>query len=245
MAVVQDGQNLLAQLQAGQYFGERALLGAEVRAADVHAKTKLVCYRLSRKQFEDLLGSTDEIWRYEALRRVPLLYNLTERSQWRLAHALRQEIIPKGQVVFNMGDPGDNFYIIQEGVFSCRGQGGKELTRIGDGSCFGELVLLREDKRAATVVALTNAKVLVLSREEFNRTLGTLAQLKHVWCFENLRKVPLFHSLPIETLGKLAQVRSNPPCTGLIKPLIGVFSAGNGPHQPRCWRECHHQGRGG
>ena len=203
--VLGNGQTLLAELTAGQYFGERALMGAELRAADVNAKTRLVCYRLSRKQFEDLLGTVEEVWRYEALRRVPLLYNLTERSQWRLAHALRQEVMPKGHVVFNLGDNGDNFYIIQEGSFTCMGQGGKELARIGEGSCFGELALLRQDKRAATVVALTDAKVLVLSRDEFNKTLGTLVQLKHVWCFENLRKVQLFQSLPVETIGKLAQ----------------------------------------
>ena len=36
---------------------------------------------------------------------------------------------------------------------------GKELARIGEGSCFGELALLRQDTRAATVIALTSAQV--------------------------------------------------------------------------------------
>jgi CRP-like cAMP-binding protein len=48
--------------------------------------------------------------------------------------------------------------ITQEGVFTCCDENGRELARIGEGSCFGELALLRQDRRAATVIAMTPAK---------------------------------------------------------------------------------------
>ena len=50
---------------------------------------------------------------------VPLLYNLSERQFWQLACAMESVKFSKGQVVFHKGDPGDAFYIIQEGTFTC------------------------------------------------------------------------------------------------------------------------------
>lgn len=50
---------------------------------------------------------------------IPLLYNLSERDLWRLAKAMVTQKMSKGQVVFQKGDPGDAFYIIKEGAFTC------------------------------------------------------------------------------------------------------------------------------
>ena len=57
------------------------------------------------------------------------------------------------------GEPGDEFYIIEEGTFSIFDDKKTELARVGKGSCFGELALIKQDVRAANVVALTDAKV--------------------------------------------------------------------------------------
>lgn len=73
-ALVKDGANgtLLTRLGPGQHFGERALMGGDVRAADVVAETRLVVYKLCSEHFAELLGSVDEIWRFEALQKVNL-----------------------------------------------------------------------------------------------------------------------------------------------------------------------------
>lgn len=57
-------------MSAGQFFGDRALLGGETRAADVMAEARMVCYVLSAASFAELLGSTEEIWRFEHLKEV-------------------------------------------------------------------------------------------------------------------------------------------------------------------------------
>ena len=64
-----------------------------------------------------------------------------------------------------------------------------ELARISKGSCFGELALLRQDARAASVRALTDALVLACHRNDFIQKLGSLADIRHMWRFEALRKV--------------------------------------------------------
>ena len=66
-----------------------------------------------------LLGSADEVWRFEALQKVPILFSLSEAQLWQLAGAMQTESIPKGTKVFRKGDVGDSFYIIKDGIFTC------------------------------------------------------------------------------------------------------------------------------
>lgn len=70
------------------------------------------------------------------------------------------------------------------GIADAHAADGKELARVGEGGCFGELALLRSEARAATVMALSDASVLMLSRDVFTRLLGNLATLRNVWRFE-------------------------------------------------------------
>ncbi len=63
-------------------------------------------------------------------------------------------------------------------------ESGRELARVGEGGCFGELALLRSEPRAATVMALSDASCLTLSREQFAGLLGSLDTLRNVWRFE-------------------------------------------------------------
>jgi len=65
----------------------------------------------------------------------------------------------KGDLVLKKGEPGDEFFIIEEGMFSIFDDNKTELARVGKGSCFGELALLKRDVRAANVIAMTDSKV--------------------------------------------------------------------------------------
>ncbi|PNW85942.1 hypothetical protein CHLRE_03g199050v5 [Chlamydomonas reinhardtii] len=204
-ALVKDqAGGVLARLTVGQYFGERALLGAETRAADVVADGRLVCYCLSASSFSELLGSQEEIWRFEHLKDVPILSPLSERQLWQLARAMRPAAFKQGEVVFRKGEPGDAFYVVHSGAFTVFDADGKELARVGEGGCFGELALLRSEARAATVMALSDASVLMLSRDVFTRLLGNLATLRNVWRFEALKKVPLLGAVDAGVRARLA-----------------------------------------
>ena len=79
--------------------------------------------------------------------------------------------------------------MIEEGTFTVFDDSLGELARISRGSCFGELALLRQDTRAASVRALTDALVLACHRDDFIQKLGSLADIRHMWRFEALRKV--------------------------------------------------------
>jgi len=67
--------------------------------------------------------------RYEVLRRVPILFALSDRQLWQLARLLQPAAFKKGATVFRVGDEADAFYIVQSGAFTCftsasGGQGG-------------------------------------------------------------------------------------------------------------------------
>lgn len=90
---------------------------------------------------------------------MPVFFSLNEKQLWKLAESLESQHFSKGELVLKKGDPGDTFYIIEEGTFSIFDDKKIELARVGKGSCFGELALLKQDVRAANVVSMTEAKV--------------------------------------------------------------------------------------
>lgn len=65
-----------------------------------------VCYSLGRKAFDELLGPIEDVWRFEALRKVPVLFALSEQQLFELAHCMKNHSISAGQMVFRQGDPG-------------------------------------------------------------------------------------------------------------------------------------------
>ena len=70
------------------------------------AEGVLECYTLERSAFNDLLGPVQDVWRFEALRRAPILCNVKDAQLMDLAHCMTQERFTAGQMVFRQGDPG-------------------------------------------------------------------------------------------------------------------------------------------
>lgn len=71
------------------------------------AKTQVVCYTLTRKSFDSLLGPIQDVWRFEALRKVPILFSLSNRQLFGLAQCMKYHTLQAGQVVFKKGEPGE------------------------------------------------------------------------------------------------------------------------------------------
>lgn len=65
-----------------------------------------MCYTLARKAFDELLGPIEDVWRFEALRKVPVLFALSELQLFELARCMKNHAISAGQMVFRQGDPG-------------------------------------------------------------------------------------------------------------------------------------------
>jgi CRP-like cAMP-binding protein len=72
----------------------------------------------------------------------------------------------RGAIVVCEGDPGDRFYVIAAGAVEVTEHGRFRRTEVV-GDCFGEIALLRDVPRTATVIARTDVELLALERDEF------------------------------------------------------------------------------
>ena len=95
-----------------------------------------------------------------------ILGPLPEGVQERLARALIEVHVPAGGVVCLEGDAGDRYYLIQDGTAHVS-TGGETLNQLGPGDAFGEIALLRDVPRQATVIALTDLTLYALERDVF------------------------------------------------------------------------------
>ena len=83
-----------------------------------------------------------------------------------LAVEIEPRQFPAGAVVIREGEPGDHFYLIVEGAATVSVHGAPRPS-LGRGDCFGEIALLRDIPRTATVTAQRPLRTLALGREEF------------------------------------------------------------------------------
>ena len=84
--------------------------------------------------------------------------------------------VQPGEVIINQGEQGDYFYAVDEGKFIAQKDGETKFIYDGSGS-FGELALLYNSKRAATVVAETEGVLWALDRRSFRAlVVGTMKQ---------------------------------------------------------------------
>ncbi len=103
---------------------------------------------------------------YRLLRGLPMFAPLPVARLEELAMRVTHVHRPAGETIIREGEPGDRFYVIAEGEVDVT-EGGRFRRTEPAGDCFGEIALLREVPRTATVVARTDVNLLALEREEF------------------------------------------------------------------------------
>lgn len=102
----------------------------------------------------------------DTLRGLSMLAPLPLRVLERLARSAEVNPFVAGTTIFAEGDVGDRFYVIEDGEVAVS-IGGEEVGRLVAGGCFGEIALLRDVPRTATVRALTDVACRSLSRDVF------------------------------------------------------------------------------
>lgn len=172
--------NKVASTGPGGSFGELALMYNAPRAATViSTEAKSTLWALDRITFRRILMDSAFQRRrmYEAfLEEVPLLASLKPYERSKIADALDTIKYPAGATVITEGDPGDAFYILESGEAEAL-KGGISVKSYRRGDYFGELALLDEKPRAASIVTKTDVKVARLGRDGFKRLLGPVEEI--------------------------------------------------------------------
>lgn len=137
-----------------------------------------------------------------------LFRQLEEDALKNVTSAMIQLVVEKDDTIINQGEVGDNFFVVYEGSFDVYVvREGDVMEKVhtyqafpGIYPSFGELALLYDKPRSATVIAQTNGILFALDRESFRTTV-----LKNTG-LEYLRSLPFLSSLSIE---KLKEVYGN------------------------------------
>jgi cAMP-dependent protein kinase regulator len=160
--------------ESGDVFGELALLYNCPRAATVEAQETCVMWQLDRDTFGNIVqeAAQKKRQRYDSfLAKVPILSTMDAYERSQLADALKVENMDDGQVICKEGDEGNKFYIIEEGG-AVATKAGTQVMAYSAGDYFGELALIRNQPRAATVTAKGKAKFLSIDSKAFKRLLN-------------------------------------------------------------------------
>ena len=103
----------------------------------------------------------------ELLRGVPLLSSLSQKELEKLSRDFTKQTFPAGKVIVREGDThGVGFFVVAagEGVITVKGN---EVGKVGPGSYFGEVALISDRVRTATVTATTDLECLVMTFWDF------------------------------------------------------------------------------
>jgi predicted MFS family arabinose efflux permease len=104
--------------------------------------------------------------RLALLRQVPFMAPLPEATLERLSRQLAPVSAAAGETVFSAGDQGDRFYLIERGEVDVVAEDGV-VARLGAGGYFGEIALVRDVPRTASIRVPDGAELLALDRDEF------------------------------------------------------------------------------
>jgi len=175
---MEDGKTAYVNtLQAGDFFGENALLSNAPRNATVRCVEPMEVLCLSREDFEQgflceeaASGSQDGTRRQAAAQTLGFIRMVSQMQRSRMA---------KGEIIFREGDVGDRFFIIEDGEVIVE-SAGKKVNHLQPGDCFGETALLTGARRNATVHCSTpSCQLLSLGVDEFHRLTHRSSALHH------------------------------------------------------------------
>lgn len=184
--VLYSGEKV-ASLGPGRAFGEIALMYNCPRTATIIARTPVTLWAMDRSSFRRILMEESIRRRnlYQSfLEKVPLLESLYPYERAKVADALEPREYKDGDIIIKQGSTDtDTFFIIEEGTVVCtkepeegEKQEGKseplEAIRLSSGDYFGELALLTNKPRQATVTASGKVKCLVISKKHFDQVMG-------------------------------------------------------------------------
>lgn len=178
-----DPPKFLKNYEPGDAFGELALLYNAPRAATITAKTDAILYSLDRSTFNNIVkeSSAKKRKKYEIIfKQVKILSNMENYERAKLADAVKERKYKAGEKIIEEGQDGEEFFIITEGnakAYKTIAGQQKKVMDYEPGNYFGEISLLKNEPRAATVIADTNLTVVYLDRNMFKRLLGPLEEI--------------------------------------------------------------------
>lgn len=178
--VQQSVSEIVNRHERGGYFGQVALLNDAPRNATCRAVTPTEVVSLNRNDFNQLVKACfdlrekleSSISRATLLRQIPLFADMDDASLHLIGAQMYEENYETGAVIIRQGDMGETFYVIESGrvqVLAATEHGERVVNERGPGEYLGEIALLLQTPRTATVRAMIPTRLLTLNKSDFDR----------------------------------------------------------------------------
>ncbi|XP_049619653.1 cGMP-dependent protein kinase 1 [Syngnathus scovelli] len=176
--VTKDGQKLLT-IEAGEVFGEVALLYDCTQIYSVTAQSDSKLWVIERKSYQSVLmqsGRESLTRTSELLSSVPSLLSLPKDAIMKMCDLMEEAHYAQGDYIMRQGALGDTFYIINKGQVKITekkaGDEEQAVSKLSERQWFGEKALWGEDVRAVNIIATTDVACLLIDRETFRDIIG-------------------------------------------------------------------------
>lgn len=145
----------------------------------------------------------------EACKDILLFKNLDQEQLSQVLDAMFEKIVKTDEHVIDQGDDGDNFYVIERGTYDILVTKDNQTRSVGqydNRGSFGELALMYNTPRAATIVATSDGSLWGLDRVTFRRIIVKNNAKKRKMFESFIESVPLFKSLEMSERMKIVDV---------------------------------------
>jgi CRP-like cAMP-binding protein len=221
--------NPVAELGAGDLFGEMTCMNLYPRSATVRALTDCVMLEMLRNVLDviqrnkTLRAELEMTYRRRALddhlRTVPLFSSLNPECIDSLAAKVELVRLSKGDVICRQGEVADAFYLVRIGFVKITEEhpgGDLVLAYLGKGGYFGEIGLLTNGLRTATVTALDHVELVRIDGKDFHEMLRLYPAIKHDLTVvahereeQNRRHIAAVAAIPLDSFLNQGLMESN------------------------------------
>ncbi|HUP46347.1 MAG TPA: cyclic nucleotide-binding domain-containing protein [Thermoanaerobaculia bacterium] len=179
----------IAELTAGNFFGEMSLISGRRRTATATAAGVTRIIEIPRKAILKLLASApgaralvDQAFLLRAFGGY-LFPGISESALGELVEKARVETFGKDAAVFREGDAADAFFLVRSGMVKIsKSSGEKEvvLSYLVAGNFFGEAALFSDSQRTASVTTIFPSEIVKLSKNDFDQFLARHPEVREV-----------------------------------------------------------------
>ncbi len=201
----QGKRTVLRRLEEGDFFGEHAFMSRGTYQDDAIAEGPTVVLEINRATFDEWVQRSPSVqetvetfYRQRVLERVlavsELFKDIPAEACKALTHHFQRRTFSDGECIVRQGDAGDSCFLIRSGTVAVSTEDfrnpGKivDLGKLGEGAFFGEVALLSDKPRTATVTACGAVELMELKRSDFNEIVKEFPQvLQTVESFQKAR----------------------------------------------------------
>ena len=158
----------------GEIFGDLIIKNHSHIKADIIAQGECQVLEFNWDEIADDLNINIEknkilslLCRINHMRKLELFHHTSENRLMEICKVMQKEKYKANEIIFKEGEIGNKLYLIKSGIVKAV-KDNKFIREHGEGNCFGEVALLINEPRSATLIAETDVSIYSLTKETFN-----------------------------------------------------------------------------